>query len=267
MMDETLTALTNYYASYDEDNRLASRHGQVEFLTTMRYVDKYLRPGMTVLEIGAATGRYSHALARRGFTVTAVELVEHNLQILRANTQPGENLTSHLGNALELSMLAEDSFDVTLLLGPMYHLYNDADAKQALAEALRVTKPGGTLLAAYCCADASIYQFGFCGGNIDVLFEKKLLLPETYWVTSNPEALFMLYRREDIDRLERDLPAARLHYLATDLMAGFLREAIDAMDDRRFAQYMDYHYFLCERPDMAGVTNHSLSVLRKERSS
>ena len=64
--------LINFYGSYDEDSRLASRHGSVEFLTTMRYVEKYLKPGCCILEIGAGTGRYSHALARRGYEVEAL---------------------------------------------------------------------------------------------------------------------------------------------------------------------------------------------------
>ncbi len=67
---ETKEILAQHYGSYDEDSRLLSQHGQVEFLTTMGYVEKYLRPGMRVLEIGAGTGRYSHTLAgissRRG---------------------------------------------------------------------------------------------------------------------------------------------------------------------------------------------------------
>ena len=46
---EKLKALTGYYESYDEDNRLCSRHGMVEYLTTLRYIEKYLRPGMRIL--------------------------------------------------------------------------------------------------------------------------------------------------------------------------------------------------------------------------
>ena len=49
---ETLQALTQYYENYDEDNRLCSQRGSVEYLTTMRYIEKYLRPGMRILEIG-----------------------------------------------------------------------------------------------------------------------------------------------------------------------------------------------------------------------
>ena len=52
---EVMKELAEYYGNYDEDNRLRSRHGMVEFLTTMRYVDNYLRPGMGILEIGAGT--------------------------------------------------------------------------------------------------------------------------------------------------------------------------------------------------------------------
>ena len=58
---DMLDALKNDYESYDEDGRLRSKNGMVEYLTTMRYVEKYLKPGMRILEIGAGTGRYSHS--------------------------------------------------------------------------------------------------------------------------------------------------------------------------------------------------------------
>ena len=90
---DTIQALTEFYKEYDEDGRLQSKNGMVEYLTTMRYVEKYLKPGMRVLEIGAATGRYSHALARRGYSVDAVELVQHNIDIFKQNTEPGESIS------------------------------------------------------------------------------------------------------------------------------------------------------------------------------
>ena len=75
------TYIVDFYNNYDEDNRLALRHGSVEFLTTMRYIEKYLKPNSKIVEIGAGTGRYSHALARQGYEVDSVELVEHNIDI------------------------------------------------------------------------------------------------------------------------------------------------------------------------------------------
>ena len=111
--------LNDFYNHYDEDSRLLFQHGSVEFLTTMRYIEKYLKHGDKVLEIGAGTGRYSHALARRGHPVDAVELVAHNIEVFRQNTRPGESVTIAQGNALDLSAFADNAYDVTLLLGPL----------------------------------------------------------------------------------------------------------------------------------------------------
>ena len=79
----TNSYLIEFYNHYDEDQRLVPKHGSVEFLTTMRYIEKYICPGNRVLEIGAGTGRYSHALARQGYSVDGVELVKHNIDVFR----------------------------------------------------------------------------------------------------------------------------------------------------------------------------------------
>lgn len=163
---ETLKALTDYYSSYDEDGRLRSRHGMVEFRTTMCYVEKYLKPGMRILEIGAGTGRYSHALAQKGYQVDAVELVQHNIDVFRQKTEPGETVTIRQGNAKNLHEFSNDTYDITLLLGPMYHLFTEAEQLQALSEAIRVTKPGGILFAAYCGNDATMIQYCFGRGML-----------------------------------------------------------------------------------------------------
>ena len=92
--------IIDFYNQYDEDSRLVSKHGTVEFLTTMRYIEKYMKPGSRVIEIGAGTGRYSHALARQGYAVDAVELVEHNIEVFHRNTLSTENITVTQGNAL-----------------------------------------------------------------------------------------------------------------------------------------------------------------------
>ncbi len=150
------TVLEQFYGGYDEDGRLRSPHGMVEYLTTMRYIEQYLRPGMRILEIGAGTGRYSHTLARMGYLVDAVELVQHNIDVFNQNTREGERITVTRGNACDLFFLAEDTYDITLLLGPMYHLFTVEDQKKALSEAIRVTKKGGVIFAAYCGNDATI---------------------------------------------------------------------------------------------------------------
>ena len=100
--------LRAYYEAYEEEGRLATRHGSVEFLTTVRYVERYLRPGMRLLEIGAGTGRYAHHFARQGYAVDAVELVERNIEVFRAHTQPGERIRVWQGSAPDLDWLPAD---------------------------------------------------------------------------------------------------------------------------------------------------------------
>ncbi|MDE6747097.1 MAG: class I SAM-dependent methyltransferase [Oscillospiraceae bacterium] len=263
---ETNQYLIDFYNSYDEDSRLAAlKHGTVEFLTTMRYIEKYIRQGDRVLEIGAATGRYSHTLARRGYTVDSVELVEHNIEVFRKNTLPDEKITVTQGNALDLSAFPDNKYDITLLLGPLYHLYNDEDKRQALSEAIRVTKQGGIIFAAYVISDGSLIDEGFRLGGFSVAeyIKSGLLDPETFAATSEPKDLFELVRKEDIDDLMSVFPVTRLHYVATDGCARLIRDAIDNMDNDTFELFLKYHFATCERENLLGITSHSLDIFRK----
>ena len=261
---EVLKILSEYYGSYDEDNRLRSRHGSVEFLTTMRYIEKYLRPGMRVLEIGAATGRYSHTLARKGYRVDAVELVQHNIDLFNAHTLPGENVRIFRGNAKDLDMLADKAYDVTLLLGPMYHLFTVPEQLQALSEAIRVTKKGGVIFAAYCGNEATMIQYCFGRGMIKERHYRDLIDPVTFKASSDPAELFQLYRKEDIDKLMCVFPATRLHYVGTDMATNYMRQTIDEMDDELFDLYLRYHFSICERGDLVGASHHILDIFRKD---
>ena len=260
---DTRDYLKAFYEGHDEDGRLLTRHGGVEFITTMRYVEKYLRPGCRIIEIGAGTGRYSHALARRGYRVDAVELLEHNIEIFRRNTEEGEPVTISQGNALDLSEYEEDKYDISLLLGPMYHLFNRDDQRRALAETVRVTKPGGIVFAAYCMGDASILQYGFVRGKIHEIVEKCMIDTETFETFSNPWDIFELYRKEDIDALRRDLKVTQLHYVAADGYANHMIDTLENMDEETYRLFLKYHLATCERPELMGYSNHTLDIFRK----
>ena len=255
--------LEHYYEQYDEDGRLRSKHGMVEFLTTLKYIECYLKPGMRILEIGTATGRYSHALAQKGFSVDAVELVEHNIEIFKQNTLPGEPVTIRQGNAMDLSDFADDTYDITLLLGPMYHLFTKEEQIKALSEAIRVTKRGGIVFAAYCMGDASILSYGFVRGEIFNIIEKCMLNTETFETFSHPWDLFELYRKEDIEALRSAFDVSPLHFVASDGYTNHMRAVVDSMDDRTYDIFLRYHFATCERQDLIGYSNHTLDIFRK----
>lgn len=256
--------ITNYYNNYDEDGRLAIKHGQVEFRITMKYIEKYLHEGARILEIGAATGRYSHALAQKGYTVDAVELVEHNIELFKKNTTDGEHITIRQGTAVDLSCFADNTYDITLLLGPMYHLFTKDDELKALSEAIRVTKPGGIIYTAYCNNDTTVINYCFKNHMLREPRYRELCHFETFKLDSDPSELFTLKRKEDIDELMSGFDVQRLHYLGTDMITGMIRDAVDSMDDDEFEEYVSYIATICEREDMVGLTFHILDIFRKK---
>ena len=257
--------LEEYYSSYDEEGRLLSRHGQVEYLTTMKYIRECIEgvSDPAILEVGAGTGRYSVTLAREGFRVTAVELIEHNLEILRSKLDGSETITAIRGNALDLSAFADDSFDLTMVLGPMYHLYTREDKIAALSEAVRVTKPGGHILVSYCMNEPTVIQYVFGMNQLHEVMEFNMLTPDWHCI-SEPKDVFELVRTEDIAALDAQLPVRRIKLVATDGATNYKRELIDAMDDETFGKWLEYHFTICERQDLIGASHHTLDILRKE---
>ena len=254
--------LDAYYNSRDEEKRLLSQHGQVEYLTTMKYIHACLEklPTPRILEVGAGTGRYSVALAREGYPVTAVEPVQHNLDVLRAKLTGAEPITVMQGDARDLSALPDRSFDLTMLLGPMYHLYTAEDKKQAMAEAVRVTKPGGYILVAYCMNEPTIIQYVFLGNHLSEV--QNGLLTDDWHYKSEPKEIFELVRTEDIAQLNAAFPVDRVKLVATDGAAHYLSAFIDGMDRATFENWMAYHLATCERQDLIGASNHTLDILR-----
>ena len=149
----------------------------------------------------------------------------------------------------------------------MYHLFTEEEKVQALSEAIRVTKKGGVVFVAYCMADASILQFGFMKGNAQSLIERGLLDPVTFRASSTPAELFELHRVEDIIALRSRFDVEPLHLIAADGYANHMRAAMEAMDDDTFELYLRYHFAVCERSDMIGLSHHTLDIFRKGSSN
>ena len=255
--------LVDYYNTHDEDVRLLSKHGRVEFLTTVKYIEKYLNNEMKIIEIGAATGRYSHYFAQKGFSVEAVELIEHNIEVFKTKTLPGEKVSIKQGNALYLSEYPDNSYDVTLLLGPMYHLYTAEEQQKALSEAIRITKPNGYIFVAYCMLEPSMFCC-FKNNRIDKLIEDGEFDPVSLEAHFPPHGIFKVYTKDEIFDLTKIFSVERLHFVATDGYTCHMKEAIDKMDDKTYDLYLRYHFKTCERQDLVGISHHTLDVLRKE---
>lgn len=257
-----MNELEAYYNKFNEEKRLNSRHGQVELHTSMKYIHECIqmlsKDKVDILDIGAGTGRYSVPLAEEGHRVTAVELVKYNLGILKSKNSCVKAMQ---GNAMNLKKLADDTFDITLLFGPMYHLFGFENKLKALKEAKRVTRPGGIILVAYCMNEYSVLTYAFKEKHILECIRQNRLTSD-FQTISTQEDLYDYMRIESIDKLNEAAGLTRLKILSPDGPANYMRPFLNALSEEEFELFIQYHLATCERPDLIGAGAHTLDILQ-----
>ena len=252
-----LTNIEKHYNKHPEDLRLQRRHGIVEFETTMHHLHRYLRPGMHLLDIGAGTGRYTSALMAEGYNIKAVELVRRNIEVF-LKREPTADVVQ--GDARCMPFLPTASADITLLLGPLYHLIGDDEKVKALTEARRVTKPGGLIFVAYLMNEYSILSYCFDEDRISGLMERGAV-DDDFHIQAHPDELYDYVRLSDIDRLNQQAGLKRVCIFSPDGPADYMRTRLNQMSDATFARFIEFQKRMSERPDLLGAGSHVVDVV------
>ncbi len=248
-----------------EDERLEKNSHKIEFITTIKYIEKYLFKGAKILEIGAATGKYAIHLAKMGYKVVAAELVSHNIEIMneRIKEENLKNITTIEANALDLSMLKDNSFDIVLNLGPMYHMYTEEDKSQVINESLRVAKEEGIVMFAYVTNFAVFWNFGCRKNRME---EIKYAIQKDFSLKDIEEEIFSVHSPEKFNELFANKPITRLHLVATDSIFETMGDYVNEMCDRDFEILKNFHLATCEQKDNQFATSHGLWIGRKTTS-
>ena len=163
----THTINTFYNSTQMEADRLGQHVFQLEKIRSQEIILRYLKPSMNIADIGGATGAYSfwlHDLGHRMHLLDAAEFhIETATRISITDNKPLASIV--LGDARQLPF-DDEQFDLVLLFGPLYHLQERTDRIKSIAEAKRVLKKDGVLLAATISRHASLFD-GFWQGFID----------------------------------------------------------------------------------------------------
>lgn len=270
-----LSNIEKHYNKHPEDLRLLRRHGIVEFETTMHHLRKFLTENVSevstvsgvsegaeascfILDIGAGTGRYTSALMAEGYRVKAVELVKRNIDVF-LKREPTADVVQ--GDARNMPFILDNTADITLLLGPLYHLFGDDEKVKALKEAKRVTKPGGLIFVAYLMNEYSILSYCFDEDRIGGLMERGVV-DKDFHIQSKEGELYDYIRLEDINRLNEKAGLERVTIFSPDGAADYMRTRLNKMSEETFAHFIEYQKCISERPDLIGAGSHTVDVVR-----
>lgn len=266
----TLKRLLSYYNGYNEEQRTQrSRVHQIEFLTNVEMIGRYLPEDSKILDVGAGTGVYSFNYAEQGHHVHAIDIVPKHVEEMRKKQEElvcATDLTIDIGDALDLSRYEDGLFDAVICFGPIYHLRDIEDRKTCLSECIRVLKPNGILSVAYLNTNFIVpFSYKLRGA----LTEKELeQLFESGNVLDRAEEDFLSFSHFDtpkrIEELISEFPVEQLIHAGSEGMAHFISEQINELSDADYNKWLSYHFKTCTDSNILGISNHGIIVVRKK---
>jgi SAM-dependent methyltransferase len=268
-MNDNLSDIQDYYNREVDQEQIRLERHLLEYELTWRYLERYLPPSGSILEIGAATGRYTVELARRGYALTAVDLSPVLLARCQQNLQQAGlegQVTLVLADARHLSPVEGKDFDAVLLMGPLYHLVLEADRITALKQAYRHLHAGGILFSSFIC------RYGILG---DILKNDPSWIEEQADVQSilesgrdpedYPRGGFRGYfaRADEIPPLHAGVGLEMLALAGVEPAIGTNDESYNRLEGSNRTRWLDLLETMSTEPSIIGASRHLLYVGRK----
>ena len=270
-MNEAIESVRRYYDenAVMEWERL-ERH-PFEFLFTTYMMDKYIRPGDRILDIGGGPGRYALHYAEKGCDVTLADLSEGNTALAQEKArQRGVPLRCITANCLALDAWELGHFDHVFLMGPLYHLPEQADREQAVNIALRHLKKDGCLYCSFILVFAGIiYDLkngpGFLPqdlGNSDtVRLIDAITQGKEYTGPAFTSACFM--HQTGIEPFMRGFPVDKLHLFGQEGILALNEKQLLTFPKEELDLWIETAKLFLELPELLALSEHAMYIGRK----
>jgi len=238
-----------------------------EFLLTCRMLDRYIKPGDKVLDIGGGPGRYSFYLAEKGCDVTLFDLSSESINhASNYASEKGLAIRAVCGDAREVNDIVHGQFDHVLLMGPLYHLLEDLDRSRAVDAALQLLKIGGLLFAAFISMSGGLV-FGL--RDVPEQFadphEERFLVPLVSGKSFGGAAFtqaFFINQKEIVPFMNR-FPLEKLHLFGQESVLAPNVENFMQQPPEVKAAMLDIAEKLCEKEEYLSWSEHLMYVGRK----
>lgn len=263
---DSVKIVRDYYNGevQSEWNRIASRP---EFILTCRYIDRYVKPGDRVLDIGGGPGRYSLYLSSKGCDVTLLDLSDANVAYASSQAaEQGTPLKAVRGDAREADMLVPGPFDHILLMGPLYHLLEERDRIKAVNASLRLLKPGGVLFVSFINMFAGmIYAMKIEPAIIldqkETEFHNTVLADKSFAGQAFTQAFFI--NQNEVLPFMSQFPLQKLHYFGQEGITSPCEDNLFSKSPEISSAWLDMAEKLCERECLLSWSEHLMYVGRK----
>jgi ubiquinone/menaquinone biosynthesis C-methylase UbiE len=265
---ETDEIVRNYYNSTTQDEWERLERHPFEFLITTHYLDRYIKPGDTVLDIGGGPGRYSMYLAGKGCSVTLFDLAEENVAFARRKAAELRlNINAVRGDAREADRLVSTQFDHVLLMGPMYHLLEEADCAAAITAALKLLNSGGVIFVSFISLNAGFIYF-LKDAPLGVFDESEqeyiyCYLNNTTFCGDAFTKVCMVAPRDILPLMGR-FKLQKLHLFSQESITTLGDRNILALNNRRLLdRWTELACAVCERDEYLSYAEHLMYIGRK----
>lgn len=258
--------LAQYGDGLEEDGRaVVTRSSSLEFYYTKKHLEGIITKDSRVLEIGCATGHYGIYYASRCKEYVGIDIVQSHIEIFNKKISENkmENISCQIGDATNLTSISDNSFDVVLCLGPMYHL-PPKEREFAFKEAIRVCKNGGVIAFAYinkigayagaCVYDDEYYRKTYPNENANnsiLVNGTDDLKPDTFFFTTP----------EDMNITAEKYGLTKMKNLATEFYITM--SIVNNMTDDQFELIRPLYEQMTSHESCTGMSNHALLVCRK----